>query len=118
MIYPQNYEGKIGFSDIRRLLKGNCLSTLGTEMVDGIAFSSDPSVINEWMMQVKEFRRLREEDEDFPLQYFFDVRIAVAKLRLENVHIEENELFDLRRSLDTIHNIVRFLCRTESGEEL
>jgi DNA mismatch repair protein MutS2 len=118
MIYPQNYEGKIGFSDIRRLLKGNCLSTLGTEMVDGITFSSDPSVINEWMMQVKEFRRLQEEDEDFPLQYFFDVRIAVAKLRLENVHIEENELFDLRRSLDTIHNIVKFLCRTESGEEL
>ena len=118
MIYPQNFEGKIGFGDIRRLLKGNCLSTLGTEMVDNIAFSDDATTINEWMLQVKEFRRLQEEDDDFPLQYFFDVRIAVAKLRLENVHIEINDLFDLRRSLDTIHNIVKFLCRTENGEAI
>ena len=118
MIYPQNFEGKIGFGDIRRLIKGNCLSTLGTEMVDNMAFSDDATTINEWMLQVKEFRRLQEEDDDFPLQYFFDVRIAVAKLRLENVHIEINDLFDLRRSLDTIHNIVKFLCRTENGEAI
>lgn len=118
MIYPQNFEGKIGFGDIRRLIKGNCLSTLGTEMVDNMAFSDDATTIKEWMLQVKEFRRLQEEDDDFPLQYFFDVRIAVAKLRLENVHIEINDLFDLRRSLDTIHNIVKFLCRTENGEAI
>ena len=118
MIYPQNFEGKIGFGDIRRLIKGNCLSTLGTEMVDNMAFSDNATTINEWMLQVKEFRRLQEEDDDFPLQYFFDVRIAVAKLRLENVHIEINDLFDLRRSLDTIHNIVKFLCRTENGEAI
>ena len=118
MIYPQNFEGKIGFGDIRRLIKGNCLSTLGTEMVDNMTFSDDATTINEWMLQVKEFRRLQEEDDDFPLQYFFDVRIAVAKLRLENVHIEINDLFDLRRSLDTIHNIVKFLCRTENGEAI
>ena len=118
MIYPQNFEGKIGFGDIRRLIKGNCLSTLGTEMVDNITFSDDATTINEWMLQVKEFRRLQEEDDDFPLQYFFDVRIAVAKLRLENVHIEINDLFDLRRSLDTIRNIIRFLCRSENGEEI
>ncbi len=118
MIYPQNFEGKIGFGDIRRQIKGNCLSTLGTEMVDNIVFSDRASTINEWMQQVKEFRRLQEEDDDFPLQYFFDVRIAVAKLRLENVHIEINDLFDLRRSLDTIRNIVNFLCRTENGSEI
>lgn len=118
MIYPQNFEGKIGFGDIRRLIKGNCLSTLGTEMVDNMAFSDDATTINEWMLQVKEFRRLQEDDDDFPLQYFFDARIAVAKLRLENVHIEINDLFDLRRSLDTIHNIVKFLCRTENGEAI
>ncbi|MBQ6062901.1 MAG: Smr/MutS family protein [Prevotella sp.] len=111
MIYPHNFEGKIGFDDIRRLLKGNCLSTLGTEMVDGITFSDDASTINEWLLQVKEFRQLQEVEDDFPLQYFFDVRVAVAKLRLENIHIEVKELFDLRRSLETIHEIVLFLKR-------
>ena len=34
MIYPNNYENKIGFSEIRTLLKERCLSSLGREMVD------------------------------------------------------------------------------------
>ncbi len=117
MIYPQNFEGKLGFDDIRRLLKGNCLSTLGTEMVDSIKFSDDTDTINEWMMQVREFRRLQEEEDDFPLHYFFDVRVAVAKLRLENIHIEVQELFDLRRSLETIHDIIQFLRRSDNDDD-
>ena len=104
MVYPSNFETKIGFTDIRRLLRGNCLSTLGSEMVDDIAFSDNADTINEWMNQIREFRRLQEEDEDFPLQYFFDVRTSIARIRLENTHLEENELFDLRRSLETIHD--------------
>ena len=113
MIYPQNFEGKLGFDDIRRLLKGNCLSTLGAEMVDRLTFSDDADIINEWLKQVREFRQLQEEEDDFPLQYFFDVRVSVAKLRLENIHIEVHELFDLRRSLETIHDIIQFLRRPE-----
>ena len=115
MVYPVNFETKIGFTDIRRLLRGNCLSTLGSEMVDDIAFSNDADTINEWMEQIKEFRRLQEEDDDFPLQYFFDVRTSLARIRLENTHLEENELFDLKRSLETIHDIVKFVNRTEDG---
>ena len=116
MVYPSNFETKIGFTDIRRLLRGNCLSTLGSEMVDDIAFSDNADTINEWMNQIREFRRLQEEDEDFPLQYFFDVRTSIARIRLENTHLEENELFDLRRSLETIHDIVKFVNRSDEEE--
>ena len=31
MIYPKNFETKIGFDEIRTLLKGHCLSTLGKD---------------------------------------------------------------------------------------
>ena len=116
MVYPSNFETKIGFTDIRRLLRGNCLSTLGSEMVDDIVFSDNADTINEWMNQIREFRRLQEEDEDFPLQYFFDVRTSIARIRLENTHLEENELFDLRRSLETIHDIVKFVNRSDEDE--
>ena len=34
MIYPDNFERKIGFTEIRTLLKGRCLSSLGTERVE------------------------------------------------------------------------------------
>ena len=113
MIYPNNFEQKIGFSDIRRLLKERCLSTLGKEKVDQMAFSTDAAVVNEWLRQVREFRRLQEEKDDFPMQYFFDVRESIKRIRLENTHLEEDEVWDLRRSLETIANIVRYLNGSE-----
>ena len=120
MIYPNNFEQKIGFDEIRELLKARCLSTLGKEKVDEMAFSTDAAVVNEWLSQVREFRRLQEEKDEFPMQYFFDVRESIKRIRLENTHLEENEVWDLRRSLDTIVNIVKFLERgaeeSASGE--
>ena len=113
VIYPNNFEQKIGFDEIRELLKARCLSTLGKEKVDEIAFSTDAGVVNEWLSQVREFRRLQEEKDDFPMQYFFDVRESIKRIRLENTHLEEDEVWDLRRSLETIANIVRYLNRGE-----
>ena len=117
MIYPNTFESKLGFDEVRALLRGRCLSTLGKDMVDAMAFSDDPATINEWLAQVREFRRLQEEADDFPLSYFFDVRQAVARLRLEGTHLDEAELFDLRRSLDTICAIVAYLNRGEATDE-
>ena len=109
MIYPANFESKIGFSEIRAILRDNCMSALGTEMVDKLEFSDDAVIINDMLNQVREFRHLLEECEDFPLSYFFDMRQSVSRIRLENTHLEEQELFDLRRSLDTIHKIKQIL---------
>ena len=116
MIYPNNFEHKLGFDEIRRQLKGRCLSTLGKEKVDEIAFSTDCRQINEWLDQVREFRRLKEEKDDFPMQFFFDVREAIMRIRLENTHLEEDEVWDLRRSLETIANIVRYLSKNDDED--
>jgi len=114
MIYPNNFEHKIGFDEIRLLLKGHCLSTLGKEKVDEMAFSTDVDMVNEWLSQVREFRRLQEEKDDFPMQFFFDVREAVSRIRLEGTHLEEQEVWDLRRSLETISNMVKYLNNAEA----
>ena len=111
MIYPSNFENKIQFSEIRSLLKGYCLCQLGKDKVDEMAFSGDVAVINTMLRQTREFRRLQEESDDFPLQFFFDMRESIKRIRLEGTHLEENEIFDLRRSLETIAAIVRFLDR-------
>ena len=116
MIYPKNFESKIGFDEIRRLLKGLCLSTLGQEKVDEIAFSDEASVINEHLEQIREFRRMLQNTEKPEFNFFFDVRESVARIRLENTHLEEEELWDLRRSLETIGKIVVFLNHTEDSE--
>ena len=117
MIYPKNYESKIGFDEIRHLLKEHCLSSLGKEKVDELTFSDDAVTVNDWMQQIREFRRLMQATEQMPMNYFFDVRESVARIRLENTHLEEDELWDLRRSLETIGVIVNFLNKNNGDED-
>ncbi len=117
MIYPSNFENKIQFGEIRTLLKARCLSQLGKDKVDEMTFSDRAETVNTLLGQTREFRRLQSETDDFPLQYFFDMRLAIKRIRLEGTHLEENELFDLRRSLETVAAIVAFLNRgTDEGE--
>ena len=117
MIYPQNFEQKIGFDNIRHMLKEKCLSTLGQERVDEMIFSDNYTEICQRLQEVDEFIRIIQEEDGFPDQYFFDVRPSLKRIRVEGMYLEEQELFDLRRSLETIRDIVRFLQRGNEEEE-
>lgn len=117
MIYPQNFEQKIGFDQIRQLLKEKCLSTLGEERVEGMSFSDSHENVEELLNQTTEFVRIIQEEDSFPDQFFFDVRPSLKRVRVEGMYMDEQELFDLRRSLETIRDIVRFLQRDSDDEE-
>ena len=95
-------EEKLGFTAIRTLLRGNCLCQLGWERVGEMTFMTDAAEINRQLSEVREFRKLREEAEELPLEFFFDVRQGVARLKLKGTHMEEQELFELMRCLQTI----------------
>lgn len=115
MIYPENFESKIGFDKIRQLLTARCLSPLGEEKVEDMTFSSDYALITESLSQTEEFIRITQEEDDFPTNYFLDVRPSLRNIKVEGTWIDESALFDLRRSLQTIRDIVSFL-KKEDGE--
>ena len=65
MIYPNNFEQKIGFSEVRTLLKGRCMSTLGTEWVDNqVKFSNNFELVKESLEQAREFALFRMTEEE------------------------------------------------------
>ena len=109
MIYPQNFEQKIGFTEIKSLLNERCQSSLGREQVGEIHFSDDAGEISEWLSQIRDLRKLKEERVDLPLQYFYDMRDSIARMRLEGTHMEEEELFNLKKSLDTIDALIKII---------
>ena len=113
VIYPENFEFKIGFDKIRQLLASKCLSNLGEERVESMAFSSNYTFITESLSQTEEFIRIIQEEDDFPTNYFLDVRQSLANIKVEGTWIDESDLFDLRRSLQTIKEIVSFLKKEE-----
>lgn len=109
MIYPVDFESKIGFDEVKGRLTTYCMSSLGRELVDNLAFSDNILHIRTKLEQVNEVHRLLQENEQFPLQHFFDMREAVSRLKAEGAYLNEKELFDLRRSMDTIAHMVFFL---------
>lgn len=117
VIYPQNFEQKIGFDKIRQLLNDRCLSPLGKERVFDMSFSTNYDLINAQLHQTGEFIRIIQQEDEFPDNYFFDVRPALKRIRVEGTFLDESDLFDLRRSLDTIRAIVKFLNPEEDEVE-
>lgn len=113
MIYPNNFESKIGFDHIRRLLSEKCLSTLGMEKVEMMTFSEDFVEVEKRLTLVSEFIRLMEEEDNLPAHNFFDMRSSLQRMRIEGMYLDEAELFDLLRSLETISNIVAILKRED-----
>lgn len=113
MIYPDNLEYKIGFDKIRQLLVSKCLSPLGEEKVQNMVFSSNYNNISENLSQTEEFIRIIQEEDNFPSNFFLDVRSSLRSIRVEGTWIDETALFDLRRSLQTIRDIVSFLKKED-----
>ncbi|MFA6830896.1 MAG: MutS2/Smr-associated SH3 domain-containing protein, partial [Bacteroidaceae bacterium] len=111
MIYPIHFEQKIGFSKVRELLKQRCLSQLGIEQVEKMDFTTSYKLLHEDLLRVTEFVHIIQDTDDFPDQYFYDVRPALTRIEVEGLNFDVHEIFDFRRSLQTIHDITRFLDR-------
>ncbi len=115
MIYPEFFEDKIRFTKIRELVKEQCLSSLGKERVDEMRFVTLHDVITRWVNQTNEFRKICVEETTFPTSYYIDVRGPLQRIRVEGLFLEEREMFDLRRSLTSVKDIVRFFKNKEES---
>lgn len=112
-IYPENFELKIGFDRIREMLHNKCLSTMGSEWVDEMHFQDDFEIIRTQLGEVDEFCRIVREFDSFPATHFYDLRSALKKIRIEGRFLETSELFDLKRSLESVRAIVFFFNKQE-----
>jgi DNA mismatch repair protein MutS2 len=112
-IYPSNFENKIGFDKVRELLGSRCLSSLGKEMVDGCGFSSIHEDIERQLDETVEFMKIIMEGINFPTGYFIDMRTVLQRTKVVGTFLEVSELFDLRRSLETVRAIVAFFRSSE-----
>ena len=108
VVYPSNFENKIGFDQIRLMLKEACLSTLGKANVDNIRFSAKFDVINKYITQTEEFRQLCLFETSFPTNDFFDLTSDLSRIGIEGTFIEVESLFKLKKSLTTITEITNF----------
>ena len=109
MIYPRNFESKIEFDVVRRILKERCLCHIGRERVDEMFFMTDYDAIMARLSETEELVRILQVEQNFPSDFYFDVREPLQRIRIEGMYMSAEELFALRRSLDTIGKILSLL---------
>lgn len=110
MLYPKNIENKIGFDQVRSILKEECLSVMGQFYVDRLRFSDDFVLLQKLLLQTREFCGVLQSGEAFPSSNYLPIDTQLEKARLEGAFLSVEELNDLRLSLHTIFACLEFFA--------
>lgn len=115
MLYPDDFEKKTGFAAIRRLIYEQCLCPLGQQLVESMSFSHQLFVIQQALDETAEMQKILAENYNFPSTNYCDLSASLQKARIEGVYLEPHELYDLRRSQETL-KAVRTLIKKHLAE--
>ena len=108
MLYPTSFENKLGFDQIRELLRSNCLSSIGTQLVSKISFSADRDAIYLNLQLTAEMLNVLNFEEGFPSQDYYDLIPELHRIVTPGSYFEEETLSELRLSLQTVADLIRF----------
>lgn len=114
MVYPTNFEQKIGFDQIRSLVSQRCISPLGLNFVSKIRMSTKPVIIKAMLEQVEEMRQILLFDTHFPAQDYFDMSEEISMLKLEGSYIDTDALSRLKCMLVVIERIILYIQKRET----
>ncbi len=109
MYYPENMEQKIDFTVIRDELRRHCSSPLGVERVQAMHMLTDYDTIRQLLLLSDQMRRaLADPALSFPRGEIYDMREALARIRIEGLFLDEAELFQLRKTVDYACQLEQF----------
>ncbi|MBR3985627.1 MAG: Smr/MutS family protein [Bacteroidales bacterium] len=106
-------EDKLGFTKIRELVANECTNALAIRMTQEMSFSSNYDRVVRELQQTEEFRQILVLENSFPSQDFIDLTDELIRLKIVGTVIELEALFDLKCSLHTITECLRFLLRDD-----
>ena len=115
MIYPKNFEQKIGFDTVRNEIIKRCVSPLGLIYAERMQFSDRADEVRRLLTQTNEFLAILQSKRDFPINFFFDLRAPLKAITAPGTFLSAENLFNLKRSLTTIGEIIAFF-KPRDGE--
>jgi DNA mismatch repair protein MutS2 len=113
MLYPENSIDKLGFTEVKELIKVHCLSIMGQQMVDKIQVMSNYDLISKFLSQAHEFKNILQNDATLPIQHFFDIKALANKARLEGAFLTEEEFYQVLASLTTVFAVIAYFNERE-----
>ncbi|WP_374163907.1 endonuclease MutS2 [Arcticibacter sp. MXS-1] len=113
MIYPQNAPDKLGFTEVKSLIKSHCLSEMGRQMVDRIQLMTNFDLINKFLRQTREFKEILVNDSPLPISHLYDIKSLAEKIRVEGAFLSEAEFHHVLLSLQTVFSVINYFNERE-----
>lgn len=110
MIYPADFEKKIGFTALRSMLAEKCLSPLGVGHADKMKFMTSYDKVSHELLLTDEMLRLIKSRVPMPVENMHDMTRPLRMLRAEGSYMSPKELYRLRVSLLTISRLRDFFA--------
>lgn len=116
MIYPANFEQKIGFDRLREQVVELCSMRAARDIIRAEKFSTSRREIEFRQEIADEMRVLLMLDVDAPRDEFPDVDGILAKISVEGAFLTAEELVILRQALTAVGNMVGFITSRGKGQ--
>lgn len=113
MVYPNDFESKVGFDRVREQIASLCSMRRSRELLDDEGFSTSTEEIVRRHSLCDEIRRLTEGEQDFPREDFTDMDGVVSKVRIDGAFLEAQEVLLLCMSLRSAESISSFILSRE-----
>ncbi|MGC9331203.1 MAG: endonuclease MutS2 [Bacteroidales bacterium] len=108
MIYPDNFEEKIGFDKLRDKLKGACQSDATKRLVDEMHFLTDAGIINRTLDYTEESKQILLFHENFPIIGFPDISQPLKRLDDTESVLSESEFDAIYKVLYVLNACLRY----------
>ena len=117
MIYPKDFENKIGFKSVKNRLTELCISDMGKEFVEKMRFCPDIEKIKTRLSQIEDFLSLLQNGVPFPVRDYNDLRSDFKRLSIEGTVISVESLFALKPTLTSLSYVFNFF-KSESADKV
>ncbi len=115
MIYPSNFEQKVGFDRIREQIMDLCSMASAREVIANESFSRSRRDIEERLALADEMRLVISMEHGAEIGEQDDLRAIVEKVSVEGSYLAVEECTTLLRGLRSAAAIVRFLSSRREG---
>lgn len=116
MIFPAQFESKIGFLPIRESIANLCEGAVGKAEVGRMCFQKNFSEVKRLLEETAEMLSVVASGADTGLHASIDLSGALADLRADGGYTSSQRLYDIKRILEEVAEVRKFFCSKDEKD--
>lgn len=116
MVYPGNFENRIGFDTIRSLIKGKCQGESAQILVDEMKFGNNMEFIRRQLNEAGEMISICLLKDNYPVGSYPSIESVAQKLKVEGTTLQLIDVINIRIVLENIKSLRTFFKNDEKEE--